>query len=82
MKKVQLHMNIVQLNFKALSSNLTTIFLVELQLLSCHLLLLRDRVKASVSESQEFETEEDGIDMSFDMEAPLEGMVVIQSSEV
>lgn len=75
-------MNIVQLNFKALSSNLTTIFLVELQLLSCHLLLLRDRVKASVSESQEFETEEDGIDMSFDMEAPLEGMVVIQSSEV
>lgn len=75
-------MNIVQLNFKALSSNLTTIFLVKLQLLSCHLLLLRDRVKASVSESQEFETEEDGIDMSFDMEAPLEGMVVIQSSEV
>ena len=41
------------------------------------LLSLRDRMKASVSESQEFETEENGIDMSFDMEAPLEGMVII-----
>ena len=34
-------------------------------------------MKASVSESQEFETEEEGIDMSFDMEAPFEGMVII-----
>ena len=37
---------------------------------------LRDRQRATFSESQDFETEVDGVDMDFDMEAPLEGEVM------
>ena len=39
--------------------------------------LLRDRVKASFSEATEWETEESGIDMTFNMETPLEGRNVV-----
>lgn len=35
---------------------------------------LRDRMKATWEESQEWEEEEKGIDMSFDLETPLEGI--------
>ena len=33
----------------------------------------RDRVRASFSESQDWETEEDGVSMDFDMTLPLQG---------
>ena len=36
--------------------------------------ILRDRVKASLTEEQEWETEEDGVDLSFDMDSALEGI--------
>ena len=39
---------------------------------------LRDRVKASYSEKQEYETETDGIEMELNMTEPLEGKVSSQ----
>lgn len=48
-----------------------------------HLLKLRDRMKATHSEEIGWETEEDHVDMSFDMEIPLEqGWVLISTFTV
>ena len=38
---------------------------------------LRERVKSSYSEKQEYETETDGIEMELNMHEPLEGQVFI-----
>ena len=35
--------------------------------------VLRDRVTASFTEQQDWETEQDGVDISFDMDSALEG---------
>lgn len=37
----------------------------------------RDRVKATFSESQDWETEEKGVDMDFNMHEPLEGLIFL-----